>query len=46
MTVRDLIEELEKYPNKDREVVIKVDGDILHRIVGVYLDGYYIVEVD
>lgn len=46
MTVRDLIAELEKCPNKDREVVIKVDGDIPHRIVGVYVDGYLIVEVD
>ena len=45
MTVRDLIDELEKCSNKDRDVVIKED-DISHRIVGVYIDGYYIVEVD
>jgi hypothetical protein len=45
MTVRDLIEELEKCPNKDRDVIIKED-DILHRIVEVYVDGYLIVEVD
>lgn len=46
MTVEDLIEELEKCPNKDRDVVIKSEGDILHRIVGVYIDGYFIVEID
>lgn len=45
MTVMDLIEELEKCPNKDRDVIIKED-DMLHRIVGVYIDGYFIVEVD
>ena len=45
MTVRDLIAELEKCPNKDRDVIIKED-DILHRIVGVYIDGYFIVEID
>lgn len=46
MTVKDLMEELEKCPNKDRDVVIKSEGDILHRIVGVYIDGYFIVEID
>ena len=45
MTVSDLIDELEKCPNKDRDVIIKED-DILHKIVGVYVDGYLIVEVD
>ena len=45
MTVKDLIEELEKCPDKERDVVIK-EEDILHRIVGVYVDGYLIVEVD
>ena len=45
MTVQDLIDELEKCPNKDREVIIKED-DMLHRIVEVYVDGYLIVEVD
>lgn len=46
MTVRDLIVELEKCPNKDREIMVKVDSNILHRIVCMYIDGYYIVEVD
>lgn len=45
MTVRDLIEELEKCPDKERDVIIKED-DMLHRIVGVYVDDYLIVEVD
>jgi hypothetical protein len=45
MTVQDFIEELEKCPNKDRDIVIKED-DILHRIVGVYIDSYLIGEVD
>ena len=45
MTVQDLIDELEKCPNKDRDVIIK-EKDTLHRIVGVYVDDYLIVEVD
>lgn len=45
MTVEDLIEELEKCPDKERDVIIK-EEDTLHRIVGVYVDGYFIVEID